>query len=111
MSSLSLDKLSLAELLALDAEIKVHLLRSHLAARAAFKTRLENLIAEYAFSPEDVADICGFQIKSANSKRAPALVKFANPDNAAQTWTGRGRQPRWLTTLTAQGRSLEDFRL
>ena len=35
--------------------------------------------------------------------------KYRNPDNAKDTWTGRGKQPRWLAALTAKGRKLEDF--
>ena len=35
--------------------------------------------------------------------------KYRNPDNPKDTWTGRGKQPRWLAALTAKGRKLEDF--
>jgi DNA-binding protein H-NS len=35
--------------------------------------------------------------------------KYRNPDNPAETWAGRGQQPKWLATRIAQGRSLEDF--
>ena len=35
--------------------------------------------------------------------------KYRNPENPEETWTGRGRQPRWLAALTAEGRSVEEF--
>ena len=35
--------------------------------------------------------------------------KYRNPANAKDTWTGRGKQPRWLAAETAKGRKLEDF--
>jgi len=35
--------------------------------------------------------------------------KYRNPANAAETWAGRGKQPRWLATETAKGRKLEDY--
>ncbi len=35
--------------------------------------------------------------------------KYRNPDNPAETWAGRGQQPRWLANETAKGRSLEEF--
>ncbi|MFT4247912.1 MAG: H-NS histone family protein [Pseudomonas sp.] len=35
--------------------------------------------------------------------------KYRNPANAKETWTGRGKQPRWLAELTAKGKKLEDF--
>ena len=46
--------------------------------------------------------------KSANkgSKIAP---KYRDPADAANTWTGRGKQPRWLAEYTKGGRKVEDF--
>ncbi|MNU82034.1 global DNA-binding transcriptional dual regulator H-NS [compost metagenome] len=35
--------------------------------------------------------------------------KYRNPANPAETWTGRGKQPRWLAEFTKQGRKVEDF--
>ena len=35
--------------------------------------------------------------------------KYRNPTNPKETWTGRGKQPRWLATETAKGRKLDEF--
>ncbi|HWI23351.1 MAG TPA: H-NS histone family protein [Lysobacter sp.] len=35
--------------------------------------------------------------------------KYRNPDNPAETWAGRGQQPKWMASRIAQGRKLEDF--
>lgn len=35
--------------------------------------------------------------------------KYRNPANAKETWTGRGKQPRWLAAETAKGRKLDEF--
>ncbi|MDQ3617688.1 MAG: H-NS histone family protein [Pseudomonadota bacterium] len=35
--------------------------------------------------------------------------KYRNPDNSAETWTGRGKQPRWLAAQTSAGRGLDEF--
>lgn len=40
------------------------------------------------------------------SKVAP---KYRNPANEKETWSGRGRQPRWLAALTGAGHKLEDY--
>jgi len=32
--------------------------------------------------------------------------KYQNPNNAAQTWSGKGKQPHWLEEMLAQGHSL-----
>jgi DNA-binding protein H-NS len=42
-------------------------------------------------------------------KLAKVAPKYRNPADAEQTWTGRGKQPRWLAEYTAQGRKVEDF--
>jgi DNA-binding protein H-NS len=35
--------------------------------------------------------------------------KYRNPANPAETWAGRGMQPKWLATETAKGRKLDEF--
>ena len=35
--------------------------------------------------------------------------KYRNPANAKDTWTGRGKQPRWLAAETSKGKKLEEF--
>lgn len=35
--------------------------------------------------------------------------KYQNPKDTAQTWTGRGRQPKWLAEALAGGKKPEDF--
>mgnify|MGYP000231598086 FL=1 len=42
--------------------------------------------------------------------RAPVPVKYRNPDNPDETWTGRGKRPNWLRdAIDAGGYVLEDF--
>ena len=48
--------------------------------------------------------------KSARKKKAAAVkVKYRNPENTEQTWTGRGRTPVWLREKLESGASLDDF--
>lgn len=35
--------------------------------------------------------------------------KYRNPANAGDTWTGRGKAPRWMADLLAKGKKKEDF--
>lgn len=34
---------------------------------------------------------------------------YRNPGNSAETWTGRGRQPKWVRDALASGARLEDL--
>ena len=42
-------------------------------------------------------------------KLGKVAPKYRNPANPAETWAGRGKQPKWLAAETAKGRRLEDF--
>jgi len=37
--------------------------------------------------------------------------KYRNPSNDAQTWTGRGRKPRWLIEALAAGTTIEQCKV
>ena len=34
---------------------------------------------------------------------------YVNPDNQEETWSGRGRRPRWVNAALDAGRSLDDL--
>jgi DNA-binding protein H-NS len=46
--------------------------------------------------------------KTLKAKRPPVPPKYKHPETHA-TWTGRGKPPKWLAGLIAQGRVKEDF--
>lgn len=46
----------------------------------------------------------------ASSSPGSSAVKYRNPDNPDQTWSGRGRRPLWFNEALATGRSAEDLR-
>jgi len=70
--------------------------------------------AEALAAVEDAARAAGFSLKELLSDekltkgRTKAAPKYANPADAAQTWTGRGRKPKWVKELLASGKSLDD---
>jgi H-NS histone family len=37
------------------------------------------------------------------------LPRYRNPDNQEETWSGRGRRPRWLAAQLQAGKMLSDF--
>jgi DNA-binding protein H-NS len=44
----------------------------------------------------------------ASKKLSPT---YRNPDNDAETWTGRGRKPRWLVAALNEGKTVEQCRI
>jgi len=39
------------------------------------------------------------------------LPKYRNPQMPSQTWSGRGKQPRWLVAAIQSGRKIDDFKI
>ena len=37
--------------------------------------------------------------------------KYRNPDRPSETWSGRGKQPRWLIAQLGAGKRIDDFRI
>ena len=102
--AIELDHLSLKELKDLQSQVA--------RAIASFvDRRKKDALAEL----EDKARELGFSLAEltgaapAPRKRAPANAKYANPANAADTWTGRGRKPRWFEAALKSGKSPEDL--
>lgn len=47
----------------------------------------------------------------ARRKYPAVLPKFQNPADPLETWSGRGKQPRWVIDATKSGRKIDDFRI
>ena len=44
-------------------------------------------------------------------KYPKVLPKYSNPSAPLETWSGRGKQPRWVVAALRSGHKLEDFRI
>ena len=42
-------------------------------------------------------------------KRSVGPAKYRNPANAEETWSGRGRKPRWVEEAINAGKTLQDL--
>ncbi|QQP95316.1 H-NS family nucleoid-associated regulatory protein [Lysobacter enzymogenes] len=113
--TIDVDKLSLRELTALltAAEQRKKLISSRRPI-AVVRRKAAALAAQYGYTIED---LFGEQpaAESAGKKRSPkrksgkVAPKYRDPDNKRNTWSGRGRMPRWLMQKTKHGRSATDF--
>ena len=65
-----------------------------------------------------IADGLGFSIeellelgeqKRKKTTRKAVEPRYRNKNNPEDTWTGRGKQPRWLVAELEKGAKLEDF--
>ncbi len=53
----------------------------------------------------------GLQRFRTRRKYPKVLPKYRNPFVPSETWSGRGRQPRWLVAAVKAGRKIEDFKI
>ncbi|MEG3191905.1 H-NS histone family protein [Lysobacter sp. D1-1-M9] len=49
--------------------------------------------------------------RKARKSLGKVAPKYRDPSNPDNTWTGRGKQPRWLAAYTSAGRGLEEFKI
>jgi DNA-binding protein H-NS len=99
----NLNNLSLRELKDLQSQV--------VKAIATFEDRKKK---EALAELQEVARARGFTLEeltgaSVVRRRAPASAKYANPANPADTWSGRGRKPRWFIEALAAGKQPEDL--
>jgi DNA-binding protein H-NS len=63
----------------------------------------------------ELSKISRLQVGGARAKsgrdglRGSVAPKYRNPENASETWAGRGLKPRWLTAAIKSGKKQEDF--
>jgi len=100
---MDLNALSLAELKKLQDDVAVAIFN--------YEKRKK---AEALAAVEEAARAAGFSLKELLSDekltkgKTKAAQKYANPADPTQTWTGRGRKPKWVEELLASGKSLDD---
>jgi DNA-binding protein H-NS len=101
MADIDLESMSLKELEELESRI------ASVKFKVAAKSRKDALnaakaaAAEYGFNLADLSDMAGASGKGAKKPSGPA--KYRNPENADETWTGKGRRPTWYTNAIDSG--------
>lgn len=73
---------------------------------AAVIAEIRAKMAEFSISVTDLRE-SKRRVSAASGKVAP---KYRDPASG-QTWTGRGREPRWLAAYMAKGRKKDEFRI
>jgi DNA-binding protein H-NS len=111
MKKIDFEDMSIDDLWALHEKVS-----TILSARiASEKHELEKRLA-YLNRGAD-AIVQGSELVSGNGKDKPrrkyprVLPKYRNPSAPHETWSGRGKQPRWLVAAMKTGRKIDDFRI
>ncbi|MEQ3636124.1 H-NS histone family protein [Alcanivorax sp.] len=115
--SINLDELSVEELEKLIKQAESALDKKRKADLKNAQAVLEKMAKTLGVDPQDLLKSSADKNKATRKKaakkktgvRRPAKVKFRDPNNSGNTWTGRGKRPLWLQDALSKGAKLEDF--
>lgn len=96
------NSMSVDELWALRLEIDAVLAKRIAVKKAKLEKQLRQLQS---------SDISSRSFRHERRPYPQVLPKYRNPAKPAETWAGRGKQPRWLTAQLRSGKMLDDFRI
>jgi DNA-binding protein H-NS len=100
-----LSTMSLKELKRLEREVSNAIITFDTRSKAVAIAELEAHARQLGFS---LAELTGGAV-SVKRSRTAAVDKYRNPANPADTWSGRGRQPRWFAAALASGANATDL--
>lgn len=100
---IDLNSLSLKELKDLQAQVAKTINGYEDRRKKEALAELESKARDMGFS---LAELTGI---APPRKRAPASAKYANPADQTDTWSGRGRKPRWFDAAIKAGKKPEDM--
>jgi len=97
----NLNKMSIAELKKLISDAQMALAKKQEVADKVRKLALDNGL--------NISDLVAAEKTKAKKPRGKVAPKYKNPENGSETWTGRGRQPRWVASALESGKTLDEL--
>lgn len=101
MARPNLEKMSLKQLLELEAQVQSAIASVRERERGEVKKAMAELAEKHGFKLQE--------LMGGRGKGKITAPKYANPEDPSQTWTGRGRKPNWLVAKLKKGAKMEAF--
>ena len=99
---MNLETLTRQELLQLQADVEKALKKLEVKNRAAALRAAEDAAKEFGFSLSDLTTEDG---------KPASAPKYQTPADPTQTWTGRGRKPKWIVDALESGKDLDELKV
>ena len=108
MKEIDLSKLPLTELVKLQKALPALIAAAKKNEKAILREKMEALAAESGF---ELAEVIGTKAEPKKKSKQIGFVKakYNNPKNIEQTWTGRGRKPKWAEKHLKDGGTMNDL--
>ncbi len=103
MADFNLEAMSLKELRQLQKDLAKAISTYEDRHKAEARAKLEAIAKEMGYA---LSDLIGVDVKAT---RAPAAARYYHPENAAVTWSGRGRKPQWFADHINSGKDPSDL--
>jgi DNA-binding protein H-NS len=104
---IQLEHLSLNELQVLRTTVDQEIQKRQAQVRQEGLEKIKQLATEYGLSVDELKALGN--TNKTTAKRSPVPPKYRDPNNPSNTWTGRGRKPKWVEAYLAANGSLEDI--
>ena len=113
MKKSELEGLSLDDLWSLHEQVSKVLSARIIAEKEELEKRLDQLNRGKSIKGSSVLEPSANAAKTNRPRRKYPKVfpKYQNPAVPSETWSGRGKQPRWLVLALQSGRTIEDFEI
>jgi DNA-binding protein H-NS len=107
MATIDLSNYNLGELKGLQFDIEKEIKARQQQEVKKAREQILAISREVGVSVDELLANTG--AKSKPGGRATGQPRYQNPADNTQTWTGRGRKPKWIADGLAGGKTLEEF--
>jgi DNA-binding protein H-NS len=105
---IDISHLNIPALKELQSKIASAIITKQTEGKAALIRQMEEMAAAEGYSLAELASGKSAKAKPAAKDRPPVAIKYRDPTEPSNTWTGRGRAPKWLVEFEAKGGNRSD---
>ena len=100
--------LSLKELESIQKKVNSEIQKRRSKAQEEGIKKIKLIAAEYGLTSTELKGVTATKRsltkkKAGTKKRGPVAPKYRDPSNPQNTWTGRGRKPKWVEAFLDGG--------
>ena len=105
--SINFNEYSLEDLQQIQKDLEKTIKTKASEAKKNALQQIHNIANEHGLDLDEVLD----GLKNPSKKKGKVAPKYRNPSNSEETWTGRGRKPKWVEQALTSGKTLADLEI